>query len=191
MRPLCDPGSRLPPLRVVADHEGFADELAGLALHRDQRLGLAGVQRDRLLAQHVLAGARGARGPLDVHVVGQRVVDDVDLGIGQQLLVAAIGLRDPEATARRPGPFRYRARRAPRLASAARVFMPGRLTFCAKLLAPSTPQRTGASVSFAVSSDSEPADDIDTSRPISLPSRSCARDGRFHDRGGAGSVTFR
>jgi hypothetical protein len=94
--PALHPFSRQPPLRVIADHEGFADQFSGLALHRDQRLGIGGIECDRFFAQHMLAGPCGARAPVHMHVVGQRIVDHVDLGIGQQLLIAAIGPGNPE-----------------------------------------------------------------------------------------------
>ena len=42
-------------------------------------LRLRGVRRERLFAQHVLAGAQGADRPLVVQAVGQRDVDRVDV----------------------------------------------------------------------------------------------------------------
>ena len=53
--------------------------------------------RDRLLAQHVLAGGGGREGQWHVQVIGQRVVDRLDLGIGQQCLVRAIRLQDAQS----------------------------------------------------------------------------------------------
>ena len=85
----------LPPGRM-AGHERLGHELAGAAPGVDQLLGLRGGQRDRLLAEHVLAGLHGADAPGHVQVVGQRVVDRLDVGIGQQGLVAPIGARDAE-----------------------------------------------------------------------------------------------
>jgi hypothetical protein len=52
----------------------------------------------------VLAGLQRLHRDRDVQVVGQRVVDRLDLGIGQQRLVGAIGLRDAELLGRRLGP---------------------------------------------------------------------------------------
>ena len=76
---------------MVQVHEGFEDGdvifLGGLghlieAVERNGR---------RLFAEDVLAGFGGAHGPLGVHGVGQRVVDDVDVGVGEQRFVAAEG----------------------------------------------------------------------------------------------------
>ncbi len=49
-------------------------------------------QRQGLFAEHVLARFGGPDRPFGVEVVGQRVVDDVDAGIGQQFFIAAVGL---------------------------------------------------------------------------------------------------
>ena len=57
----------------------------------DHPLRLGGGQRQRLLAQDVLAGpGRGDR-PLGVEVVGQRDVDGVDVRVGEERLVRAVG----------------------------------------------------------------------------------------------------
>ena len=53
-----------------------------------------GPPRKRLLAEHVLAGLRGAHGPLDVQRVGQRHVHGVDVRVGEQRLVAPVRARD-------------------------------------------------------------------------------------------------
>ena len=57
-------------------------------------LGFDGVGRERLLAQHVLAGGQGPQGPLGVEPVGQRIVDGVDVLVGQQLGVGPPDHRD-------------------------------------------------------------------------------------------------
>ena len=49
------------------------------------RVGLGGRQRDRLLDQHMLARLERADGESGVLVVGDAEVDEVDLGIGQQV----------------------------------------------------------------------------------------------------------
>ena len=84
------------PGRMEPVHERLHQQhtlgLAGL----DHPLGLRRVRRERLLAQHVLAGpGRGDR-PLRVEVVGQRVVHGIDVRIGQQVLVRAERARDAE-----------------------------------------------------------------------------------------------
>ena len=93
--------ARTPPLRMMAHHERLGDELAGPRARGDQRLRLVGVERDRLLAQHVLAGLHRADRPRDVQLVGQRIVDRLDRRIGQQLLIGAIGAGDAERLGRR------------------------------------------------------------------------------------------
>ena len=94
--------ARAPPLRMVAHHERLGDELAGPRARGDQRLRLVGVKRDRLLAQHVLAGLQRADRPGDVQLVGQRIVDRLDRRIGEQLLIGAVGAGDAERGGRRP-----------------------------------------------------------------------------------------
>jgi hypothetical protein len=51
---------------------------------------LGGVQRRRLLAQHVLSGIGGALRPLGVQVVRERDIDGVHPGVGEQLVVGAV-----------------------------------------------------------------------------------------------------
>ena len=77
----------------------------------DHLLGLGRGHRQRLLAQHVLAGGGGAPRPLGVEVVGQRDVHRFDVGVGEQLVVRAVGARDPELGAPRRPPDRGPARR--------------------------------------------------------------------------------
>ena len=84
------------PLRVVQHDVGLLNLQAGLVANGDQAGSLGRVERDRLLAQHVLAGARRLHRPRDVKMVGQRVVDHVDRGIGEQGLVVAVGLGKAE-----------------------------------------------------------------------------------------------
>ena len=88
------------PLRVMADHEGFLD--AHRPRRGEQGARLLGAQSDRLLAQHMLACGGGLQRQRHVKVVGQWVVDGLDLRVGQQLLVRAIGARDPQGLGRRP-----------------------------------------------------------------------------------------
>ena len=48
--------ARAQPLGMRAHHEGFADLDAGAGLRREQLAGFGGVERKRLLAEHVLSG---------------------------------------------------------------------------------------------------------------------------------------
>ena len=83
-----------------------------------------GVQADRLFAEHVLACLGGAHGPRHVQVIGQRIVDRVDLRIGQHLLVGAVGFGNAEFARRRFGPRRVARRDARDLAALARPAWP-------------------------------------------------------------------
>ncbi len=95
--------TRAPPLRMEAHHERLGDQLAGPVARGDQRLGFLRVERDRLLAQHVLARLQRADRPRDVQLVGQRIVDRLDRRIGEQFVVGAVGLGDPVRRRRRLG----------------------------------------------------------------------------------------
>ena len=68
----------------------------------DHRLRLARRQRQRLLAQHVLAGPRRGDRPLGVEVVRQRDVDGVDVGVREQRLVGPVRPRDAQSAATSP-----------------------------------------------------------------------------------------
>ena len=91
------------PLRVVAHHEGFGDE--HVLGRRAQLLGFRGGDGDRLFAEHVLAGPRCRQGDRHVQMVGQRIVDRIDVRVGEQLLVGAVGaaVRQAELAERRLG----------------------------------------------------------------------------------------
>ena len=147
---LADPAApdqlaRPQPLRVGADHERFLDSHAGAVAHRDQLRALGGVEPDRLLAQHVLAGLGGLDRPGHVQVVGQRIVDRVDLGVGQELLVAAVAARRCRAWPR-PRAARAGSREASATTSQRSARISGGITFSRAILAaPRTPNRACAS----------------------------------------------
>ena len=55
-------------------------------------------------AEHMLAGFRhGLRGPRNVELIGQRIVDGIDLGIVDQILVRAVSLGNTEFRGRLSG----------------------------------------------------------------------------------------
>ena len=60
-------------------------------------LGIRSGHRQRLLAQDVLAGSRGRDRPVRVEVVRQGDVDGVDIRVGEETFVGAVGARDTEA----------------------------------------------------------------------------------------------
>ncbi len=80
------------------DHEGLADLDAGAVADGEEGLGLGDGEADGLLAEDVLAGLGGLDGPGDVEVVGKRIVDGVDVGVGEELFVAAVGSGDVEGS---------------------------------------------------------------------------------------------
>jgi hypothetical protein len=89
---------QLVPLRVRAHHEGFLDRPAGAVADGDQLARLGRAHPDRLLAQDMLAGLRRLHGPGHVEMVGERDIDRLDLGVGQERLVAVVGAWDAELT---------------------------------------------------------------------------------------------
>ena len=84
------------PLRVEAHHERLRHVHLALA----ELGGLFGGEGDGLLAQHVLPGPGRLQGERDVEVVGERDVDGLDLGVGQELLVGTVGPGDGQLAGR-------------------------------------------------------------------------------------------
>ena len=80
--------------RVVPVVERLHHDEAGARRDRGDGFGLLGVRGERLLAQHVLAGFERGDRPLRVQPVGQRVVDRVDVGIGDERGVGVVHRRD-------------------------------------------------------------------------------------------------
>ncbi len=79
------------PLLSAANHEGFADFHAGAVAHVEQSFGFGHGHAERFFAQHMLAGLGGLDGQRHVQLIGQRIVDGIDVGIGEQLFVRAVG----------------------------------------------------------------------------------------------------
>ena len=105
-------------LRIVAVHEGLGQEAAGAVGRVERRLDLLRMARERLLAQHVLAGLDRADRPFAVHRVRQGDVDGLDLRILEQLP------RTSRTRARSPTPAH-----TPRRARSSRLATPTRSTF--------------------------------------------------------------
>ena len=91
-------------LRMVAVHERLGQVHAGGLDRRLHPVQLLAGDDQRLLAEDVLAGLRRPHDPGGVQRVGQRDVDGVDVGVGQQLLVRVVGLRDAQFGGVRAGP---------------------------------------------------------------------------------------
>ena len=64
--------------------------------HGNELLGFGGIHGQRLFAKHMLARFGCLDGPRHVQMIGQRIINDVDLGIGQQLFVRTVGAPDPQ-----------------------------------------------------------------------------------------------
>ena len=89
--------------RVVAVHERLGQHDPGGVGRIDHLLRLAGGDRERLLAQDVLAGGDRRQHPLAVQEVGQRDVHDIDGRVGEQLAVRPVRGRNPEEPGLVPG----------------------------------------------------------------------------------------
>ena len=109
--------------RVVRPHERLGEPASGRLGDREEPLGIRPGQRQRLLAQDVLAALEGPPDPVDVERTRQRDVDGINRRVGQHLEVrrhvVAIGdgsrrLGDdalPRQTEGRPQPEAMGARR--------------------------------------------------------------------------------
>ena len=91
--------------RVVAVDERHAGLEPRVGCGVYELLGAPGVQRERLLADHVLARGQRRFGQREVKVVGRADVDDVDVRVPHQLLGRLEGPIGPELCCRRPGAF--------------------------------------------------------------------------------------
>ena len=121
------------------------------------RSALCGGERDRLLAQHVLAGRCRLDRERHVQMVGQRIVHRLDLGIAQQLGVGAVGARYAERLRAPPGRASDRATRS---RSGSALCCIAGITFWSAILAvPITPKRTGSIGRFP----------LVTLRPLAIP----------------------
>ncbi len=122
--PSCAPRGVVPVVERLHHHQ------IGRRRLRGHVLGLRGVRGERLLAQNVLARGQRTLGPLGVEPIGQRVVDRVDLRIGDQILVASWTFGMPcsaanasarAAVPRRPRPRRPGSHRAGRTSAAGAI----------------------------------------------------------------------
>ena len=77
---------------VVAVVERLHHHEPGAVGDRSHPFGFGGVAREGLLAQHVLPGLERGDRPLGVQPVGERVVDGVDVGIGEE---GGVGVEHP------------------------------------------------------------------------------------------------
>ncbi len=75
---------------MVAVMEGLHHDAARLGGQFGDLAGFGGVGGERFFAQHVLTGGQRGAGPAAVQAVGQRVVDGIEVGIGDQRLVTFV-----------------------------------------------------------------------------------------------------
>ena len=80
--------------RMVAIVKGLEEHETGLVGDLRHLCRLVRIGRHGLFAEHMLAGLQYPDRPLGVQTVGQRIVDGVDLGIGQQRFVRVVDMRD-------------------------------------------------------------------------------------------------
>jgi hypothetical protein len=78
---------------MMDDHIGLGGQKPAGVPGGDHRVELGGLQRQRLFAQHMLARGKGLQRPIDMEVIGQRDIDRVDGGVGEQALIAVM---DPQ-----------------------------------------------------------------------------------------------
>jgi hypothetical protein len=75
------------PLGIAANHEGLADLHASTRADGEESFGLRDGEADGLFAENMLAGFGGLNGPGDVEMIGKRIVDSVDIRIGEKFLI--------------------------------------------------------------------------------------------------------
>ena len=78
------------PLRVVDGHIGFGNQMARGLARGDQAVEIFLRHGDRLFAEHRLPGLGRLDRPMHMKRIGQRHIDRVDIGIGQQVLIAVM-----------------------------------------------------------------------------------------------------
>jgi len=94
-RALGDELRQPPRLRREPPHECLHQQPARVLGGVEGVLGVDGGSRERLLAEHVLAGLERADRPLDVHRVREGDVQRLDLRVFEQLFVGSVGALDP------------------------------------------------------------------------------------------------
>ena len=82
------------PLGMTVDHERFTNFDSGAGANGEQRFGFRNSEAEGLLAKNMLAGFRSLDGQGNVELIGQRIVNGVDLGVGEEFLVGAVGTGD-------------------------------------------------------------------------------------------------
>jgi len=71
------------PLRIAANHEGFADLHSRASANGKQSFSFRYGKAKRFLAENMLASLGSFDGPGNMELIGKRIVDCVDIGIGK------------------------------------------------------------------------------------------------------------
>jgi len=87
-------------LGTASDHEGFADLDSGTRADGEERLGFRDGEADGLLAKNMLAGFSGLNSPGNVELIGKRIVDGVDIGVGEKFPVRTVRRRNAKGGCR-------------------------------------------------------------------------------------------
>ena len=73
-----------------------------IARHFAQLFCLCGIHRKRFFAQHMFASACRRQRGRHMLVVGQRVVDGLDFGVGKQFFIRAVGFGNAQGVGKPP-----------------------------------------------------------------------------------------
>jgi len=87
-------------LRIAADHEGFADLHSSTGANGKQGFGFRDGKTDGLFAENMLAGFGRFNGPGYMEMIGKRIVDGVDIRVGEKFFVRAISLGNAKSVCR-------------------------------------------------------------------------------------------
>lgn len=87
---LVDKFTESQPLGMAADHEGFADLDSSAGADGEEGFGFRFGQAERFFAENMLAGLGGFYCPGNVKLIGKRIVDGVDVGVGEKFFVGAV-----------------------------------------------------------------------------------------------------
>ena len=87
-----DKVTHLHPLRMIGHHEGLGNDNLVARTGGNQVINFRSFQRNRFLAQHMLAGIRAFDGPFHMLRGRQRNVDAVNVRVCQHGFIGTIGL---------------------------------------------------------------------------------------------------
>ncbi len=96
--------------RMIAVVERLAENLPALPRRLRHPLSLDRIGRERLLAQHVLARSQRRNRPFAVQRIRQRIVDNVEAGIIDKIVVGRDHSRDPVSVGEFARPLRIARR---------------------------------------------------------------------------------